>query len=120
MTNHLLANTKRKLAEFDRWRSIAGYPPLYFVDCGADYRLPLYDLPDWSSPEWGNRSGWKQQAPGEVNEIIRAVNSLPDERHRVILVMTYLTPVQSSGSWTRFSRVDIMATLGLKNHGFTS
>ncbi|WP_156018884.1 hypothetical protein [Streptococcus ruminantium] len=118
MTKETLTNAKHKLNEFHRWVRVSGFYPFYFIDSEAGYRLPLFELPDLSSPDWQNRPEWQRQAPEEVNEILRAVNNLKDEGYRAILIASYLAPYADRSSWISFSTTDIMDLLGFKKSKF--
>lgn len=113
MTKELLANTKRKLAEFNRWRAVASFAPLYLVDCLPGYRLPLFEFEELAN----NLSWWQQLAPYEVNEIIKTLNQLPD-RQRAILVMSFICPFESCSHCDRLETMDIMAAVGVKKSRF--
>lgn len=118
-TKKTLANSRRKLGEFNHWRSVAGLYPLYFVDCKPDYRLELFELPDRSGPEWQHRHEFIRIAPEETNEILRAVNSIEDERQRVILIMSYICPFAERDSFSsKFGDPEIMERVGVKKSQF--
>lgn len=57
---------------FDNWL----IPSLEFDP--EDYKLRKY--------------GWQREAPNEVNEILRAINSIAKPRQRAILIMSYISP----------------------------
>ncbi|HEM5046567.1 TPA: DUF1492 domain-containing protein [Streptococcus suis] len=40
----------------------------------------------------GRVHGWQREAPNEVNEILKAINTIAEPRHRAILIMSYISP----------------------------
>ncbi|MFI3086187.1 DUF1492 domain-containing protein [Streptococcus sp. 2022WUSS037] len=51
----------------------------------------LVPLLDYNPEDYKDRKhDWQREAPEEVNEIIKAVNSIPHQRQRAILIMCYI------------------------------
>ncbi|HEM3286374.1 TPA: DUF1492 domain-containing protein [Streptococcus suis] len=40
----------------------------------------------------GKVHGWQREAPNEVNEILKAINTIAKPRHQAILIMSYILP----------------------------
>lgn len=79
---------KRKLKEFHRWCRVANlfHGPTESFD---NWLVPLLD---YDPEEYRDRKhNWQREAPEEVNEIIKAVNSIPYHRQRAILIMCYIS-----------------------------
>ncbi|HFI0038806.1 TPA: ArpU family phage packaging/lysis transcriptional regulator [Streptococcus suis] len=80
---------KRKLKEFHRWCRIANL----FHEPTESFDNWLVPLLDYDPEEYRDRKhNWQREAPEEVNEIIKAVNSIPYHRQRAILIMCYILP----------------------------
>ncbi|CYV41753.1 ArpU family transcriptional regulator [Streptococcus suis] len=86
---------KRKLSEFHRWCRVAA---LYIdlTQTEGNWLVPLleYDPEDYKD----RQHNWQREAPEEVNEIIKAVNAIQKERHRAILIMSFLERSKRSTS----------------------
>ncbi|WP_201326901.1 DUF1492 domain-containing protein [Streptococcus suis] len=80
---------KRKLKEFPRWCRVA---VLHHdqIQIGDDWTVKLFEF----DPEdyKGKVHGWQREAPNEVNEILKAINTIAKPRHQAILIMSYILP----------------------------
>ncbi|HEM5274256.1 TPA: ArpU family transcriptional regulator [Streptococcus suis] len=80
---------KRKLKEFHRWCRVANL----FHEPTESFDNWLVPLLDYNPEDYRDRKhNWQREAPEEVNEIIKAVNSIPYHRQRAILIMCYILP----------------------------
>lgn len=80
---------KRKLSEFHRWCRVANL----FHEPTESFDNWLVPLLDYDPEEYRDRKhDWQREAPEEVNEIIKAVNSILYHRQRAILIMSYILP----------------------------
>ncbi|MGU8020829.1 ArpU family phage packaging/lysis transcriptional regulator [Streptococcus suis] len=78
---------KRKLEEFHRWCRVSNL----FHEPTESFDNWLVPLLDYDPEEYRDRKhDWQREAPEEVNEIIKAVNSIPYHRQRAILIMCYI------------------------------
>lgn len=78
---------KRKLSEFHRWCRVANL----FHEPTESFDNWLVPLLDYDPEDYRDRKhNWQREAPEEVSEIIKAVNSIPYHRQRAILIMCYI------------------------------
>lgn len=99
---------KRKLSEFHRWLRVAGgcYRDIVFHD---DWTITLKKELD----PWNGWTDWRQYAPEEVNEIIKAVNGLSKECYRAIICLCYIDLGKQKQS-------EIMEYLGVKKSAYAN
>ncbi|HEL1629488.1 TPA: DUF1492 domain-containing protein [Streptococcus suis] len=80
---------KRKLKEFHRWCRISN---LFHEQTESfdNWLIPSleFDPKDYK----GKVHGWQREAPNEVNEILKAINTIAKPRYRAILIMSYISP----------------------------
>lgn len=80
---------KRKLKEFHRWCRISNL----FHEPTESFNNWLVPLLEYNPVDYMDRKhDWQREAPEEVNEIIKAINSIPYQRQRAILIMNYILP----------------------------
>lgn len=58
------------------------------VDENWTIKLFEFDPKDYK----GKVHGWQREAPNEVNEILKAINTIAKPRYRAILIMSYISP----------------------------
>ncbi|MGV3087855.1 ArpU family phage packaging/lysis transcriptional regulator [Streptococcus suis] len=78
---------KRKLEEFHRWCRVSSL----FHEQTESFDNWLIPSLEFNPEDYKDRKhDWQREAPEEVNEIIKAVNSIPYHRQRAILIMCYI------------------------------